>query len=80
MRRSDPERPRPFKTPLVPLVPLLGILVCTSMIVGLPGETLLIAFLWMIIGLVIYFGYSRHRSNLQSPKGVLPTASDFEKH
>lgn len=77
MRRSDPARPRPFKTPLVPLVPILGILVCGAMIVGLPGTTLFIALLWMIIGLLIYFGYSRHKSKLKIGSEVIPKASDF---
>ncbi len=67
MRKNDPDRPRPFKTPLVPLVPILGIIVCSAMIVGLPGSTLLIALLWMIIGLVIYFTFSKKRSNLNKP-------------
>ncbi len=67
MRKNDPNRPRPFKTPLVPLVPILGIIVCSAMIVGLPGSTLLIALLWMIIGLVIYFSFSKKRSKLNKP-------------
>jgi len=65
MRRSVPDTPRPFRTPLVPLVPILGMLICTAMIVGLPGPTLLSALGWMIVGLVVYFAYSRHHSKLQ---------------
>jgi len=72
MRRNDPDRVRPFKTPLVPLVPILGILVCTAMIVSLPGSTLLSAFVWMLIGLAIYFGYSKMNSKLQKGNDVLP--------
>jgi APA family basic amino acid/polyamine antiporter len=64
MRRTDPNTPRPFRTPLVPLVPILGMLVCTAMIVGLPGPTLLSALGWMILGLFIYFAYSRKTSKL----------------
>lgn len=64
LRRTNPEIKRPFKTPLVPLVPLLGIIVCSAMIVGLPGPTLLSAFFWMILGLLVYFLYSRHHSKL----------------
>ena len=79
LRRSEPGIPRGFKTPLVPLVPILGIIVCGAMIVGLPGETLLIALIWMIIGLVIYFSYSRKNSKLNAPSDILPSASDFEK-
>ena len=66
LRKSDPGRPRPFRTPLVPLVPILGVIVCTAMIVGLDGRTQLTALGWMIIGLVIYFGYSRHHSKLKA--------------
>ncbi|MBU6343106.1 MAG: amino acid permease [Bacteroidetes bacterium] len=65
MRRNNPELVRPFKTPLVPLVPILGMVVCTAMIVGLPGPTLLSALGWMVLGLVIYFGFSQKNSHLQ---------------
>ncbi|MCC7505843.1 MAG: amino acid permease, partial [Saprospiraceae bacterium] len=65
MRRADPVTPRPFRTPLVPLVPILGILVCGAMIYGLDSQTQLTALGWMAIGLVIYFVYSRHHSHLQ---------------
>lgn len=64
MRKADPHTPRPFKTPLVPLVPILGMVVCTAMIVGLPGPTLLSALVWMVLGLLIYFGFSRKTSKL----------------
>ena len=64
LRRTNPDLKRPFKTPLVPLVPILGIIVCLSMIVGLPGPTLLSAFIWMILGLVVYLTYSKHHSKL----------------
>jgi APA family basic amino acid/polyamine antiporter len=80
LRKTDPGLKRPFKTPLVPLVPVLGILVCLAMIVSLWGTTLLSAFCWMILGLIVYFGYSRKRSRLSSPGEILPKASDFEKH
>ena len=66
MRVNDPGRPRPFKTPLVPLVPILGILVCTAMIVSLDSTTLLTAFVWMLIGLMIYFSYSKNNSKLKA--------------
>jgi len=65
LRKTDPNLPRPFKTPLVPLVPILGILVCSAMIFSLWGTTLLSAFGWMILGLLIYFGYSKDRSKLK---------------
>lgn len=78
MRKSDPLTPRPFKTPLVPIVPILGMIICTAMIVGLPGTTLLIAFIWMVLGLLIYFSYSRFHSKLIMPSDVIPKAKDFE--
>ena len=65
MRRNDPDRPRPFKTPLVPLVPILGIIVCSAMIYSLDNRTLLSAFVWMLFGLVIYFSYSKKNSKLK---------------
>ncbi len=78
LRYTNPTLVRPFKTPLVPLVPILGIIVCSAMIFSLSGKTLLSAFFWMLVGLVIYFAYSRRRSKLGSAGDALPTASDFE--
>ncbi len=66
LRRKDPGLHRPFKTPLVPLVPILGIIVCSAMIFSLWGRTLLSAFIWMIIGLIIYFSYSKNTSKLKN--------------
>jgi APA family basic amino acid/polyamine antiporter len=62
MRKSDPNIERPFRTPWVPFVPIAGIVVCSAMIVSLPGQTLLSAFLWMIVGLIIYYLYSKNHS------------------
>jgi len=66
LRRKDPGLVRPFKTPLVPLVPILGMVVCSAMIISLWGTTLLSAFIWMIVGLMIYFGYSKNNSKLKA--------------
>lgn len=66
MRKSDPVTPRPFRTPWVPVVPILGALVCTAMIVSLDATTLISAFCWMVLGLVIYFTYSRYHSHLRN--------------
>jgi len=66
LRKRDPNLVRPFRTPLVPLVPILGMIVCTAMIVSLWGATLLSAFVWMIVGLIIYFSYSRYNSKLKA--------------
>ena len=77
LRKKNPEMERPFRTPLVPVVSTLGALICTAMIIGLDAQTLKVAFLWMGIGLVVYFIYSRHHSKLKSPGEILPKASDF---
>ncbi len=66
MRKKDPNHPRPFKTPLVPLVPLLGAGLCTAMILSLDNRTLLVALAWMAIGLIIYFTYSKLHSKLNA--------------
>jgi APA family basic amino acid/polyamine antiporter len=66
MRKADPDHPRPFRTPLVPLIPILGALLCIAMIVSLDNRTLLVAFLWMILGLGIYFSYSKSNSKLKT--------------
>jgi APA family basic amino acid/polyamine antiporter len=79
LRKKDPDLPRPFKTPLVPLVPILGIIICGAMIVSLDTTTQLAALAWMIIGLVIYFSYSKKNSKLGSIGDILPDASEFEK-
>lgn len=77
MRVNEPSRVRPFKTPLVPLVPILGIVVCSAMIISLDNRTLLTAFLWMVGGLFVYFLYSRKNSRLKNPADIIPKASDF---
>ena len=64
MRRTHPELPRPFRTPLVPLVPILGIAANLFLMFGLGLENWLRLFVWLFIGLAIYFGYSRHHSRL----------------
>ncbi len=62
MRRTHPETPRPFKTPLVPLFPLCGVAVNLAMMLGLGFYNWVRLFVWMALGLIIYFGYSRKRS------------------
>ncbi len=65
MRVKNPEAVRPFKTPLVPLVPILGMLICSSLIYGLDYKTQLMAFGWLLVGLIIYFTYSKKNSVLR---------------
>ena len=62
MRKTHPEAERPFRAPFVPLVPILGILICGMLMFSLPEENWLRLFGWLAIGLVIYFFYGRHHS------------------
>jgi APA family basic amino acid/polyamine antiporter len=66
LRKADPDRPRPFRAPFVPLFPVLGVIVCGAMIASLDIKTLMTAFGWMLLGLCIYFFYSRAHSNLHT--------------
>src|ERR1700736_1672738 len=61
LRKSQPERKRSFRVPWVPLLPGISILCCFVLMLSLPLETWVRFFVWLIIGLVIYFGYSRKR-------------------
>jgi basic amino acid/polyamine antiporter, APA family len=75
MRRAQPDLPRPFRTPLVPLVPILGAVVCSSMIIGLDRYTQYTALGWMLLGFVVYFSYSRSHSKLNSSEPEMQTAA-----
>lgn len=66
LRRTRPDLPRPFKTPFVPLVPILGIASCALQMYFLPLITWVNLAIWMGLGLAIYFGYSRKNSALAS--------------
>jgi APA family basic amino acid/polyamine antiporter len=66
MRRSDPDLPRPFRCPLVPLIPVLGIIFCLALMFSLPVDNWLRLIVWLLIGLVVYFSYGRHHSALRS--------------
>jgi len=65
LRKTQPNMKREFKTPFVPLVPILGIIVCLAMIYGLGWTNWLRLIVWLVIGLVIYFGYGRKNSDLE---------------
>jgi APA family basic amino acid/polyamine antiporter len=64
LRRTRPDLERPFRTPWVPVVPVLGILSCLGLAATLPADTWIRLFVWMAIGLAIYFGYGRKHSLL----------------
>jgi APA family basic amino acid/polyamine antiporter len=64
MRRTHPEVHRPFRAPFGSIVPILGILCCLLLMFSLPAENWLRLFIWLLVGLVIYFTYGRHHSRL----------------
>jgi APA family basic amino acid/polyamine antiporter len=75
MRKTNPNAPRPYRTPFVPVIPILAVLVCLAMMVSLDVMTWYRLIVWLAIGLAIYFGYSRYHSYLRrdaknSPNGV----------
>ena len=65
LRRLEPDRERPFRTPFVPLVPLLAVVSCLALMWPLPGITKARFGVWLVIGLAIYFLYGRKHSVLQ---------------
>jgi APA family basic amino acid/polyamine antiporter len=66
LRRTNPSQPRPFRTPWVPVVPVLGVIVNGFMMYKLGWVNWARLFIWLAIGLVIYFTYSRHHSKVQA--------------
>ena len=65
LRIKRPDLPRPFKAPLVPLTPILGIVISLGLMASLPGSTWLRLIVWLIIGMLIYLGYGRSHSKLR---------------
>ena len=72
MRKTNPNLPRPFKTPWVPVVPVLGIVVNLYLMYGLGMDNWLRLFIWMALGLAVYFAYGRSHSRLgiDNAKGI----------
>jgi APA family basic amino acid/polyamine antiporter len=64
LRRTRPDLPRSFRTPFMPLVPVLGLGLCVLLVFGLAPVTWLAFGIWTAVGLVVYFGYGRRRSAL----------------
>ena len=64
MRKKHPEAERPFRCPMVPLIPILGIVMCVLLMFSLPTANWYRLIAWLLGGLVIYFAYSRHHSVL----------------
>ena len=64
LRRTRPDLPRGFRVPMVPLIPILAVLACIWLMVNLSVSTWLRFIVWMVLGLIVYFGYSRSHSLL----------------
>jgi basic amino acid/polyamine antiporter, APA family len=75
LRHIDPSQHRPFRTPFVPLVPILGALSCFYLMASLPAVTWIRFFVWMAVGMVIYFGYGRYHSRVAAASAA-PAAAD----
>jgi basic amino acid/polyamine antiporter, APA family len=77
MRKTNPEAHRPFRVPFVPLVPILGIVLCLMLMFSLPAMNWLRLALWLGIGLAIYFWYGRKHSVLgqATDEGTLPPSA-----
>jgi APA family basic amino acid/polyamine antiporter len=65
LRKTNPAIPRPFRTPWVPVIPILGIVICSGLIYTLGPANWLRLIIWLIVGVFIYFGYGMKNSNLQ---------------
>jgi len=72
LRRTDPDRARPFRTPLVPFVPIMGIIVCVYLMSSLPLEAWIRLAIWMALGIAIYFFYGKGNSVLRNKGKVVP--------
>jgi APA family basic amino acid/polyamine antiporter len=86
MRKIEPDLPRPFRCPMVPLVPILGIASCLMLMLSLPAGNWWRLVGWLALGLAIYFGYSRYHSTLGKElrgelaiHGATPAGSPHEK-
>jgi len=69
LRRTDPDRPRPFRTPFVPVLPLISVAFCVYLMLSLPLLTKLRFLVWLLIGAVIYFSYGIRHSRVRALSG-----------
>jgi len=76
LRRKEPDRPRPFRVPFVPVTPLISIAACAYLMFQLPGITWKRFVAWLILGLVFYFFYGyRHSVLRRQSLGIAPAAA-----
>jgi hypothetical protein len=67
LRKTDPDRPRSFRVPLVPLFPIISVILCVGLMSGLLVLTWVRFFVWLAIGLIIFFSWSRYWSEFADP-------------
>jgi basic amino acid/polyamine antiporter, APA family len=72
LRRRRPDLARPFKTPWVPFVPIMGVLVSAGLMASLPAATWIRLVVWLILGMAVYFGYGRSHSKVQNALSAQP--------
>jgi APA family basic amino acid/polyamine antiporter len=70
LRRRQPDMPRPFKTPWVPFVPIMGMLIPLAMMLALPAATWLRLGVWLALGMAVYFGYGLKHSKVQAARSA----------
>ena len=63
-RRTEPDLPRAFRTPAVPLIPILAVVACVFLMLNLGSLTWWRFLVWMVIGFAVYFGYGYRHSRL----------------
>lgn len=75
LRRTQPDLPRKFRTPLFPITPILGVLTCLYLILSLRPVTWVVFGAWLVVGFVVYFAYSIRKSHLNEldPTPAAPT-------
>ena len=66
LRKTQPNAPRSFRTPFVPVVPILGIITSVVLMLALPLDTWIRLFVWLLIGLILYFTYGKKKSKLNN--------------
>lgn len=74
LRRTAPDANRPFRTPWVPVVPLLGVICCCMLMFSLPADTWVRLAVWTGLGLAVYFAYGSRHSKLREPRGITESA------
>ncbi|WP_433635192.1 amino acid permease C-terminal domain-containing protein [Nocardia sp. CA-120079] len=75
LRKLEPNRERPFRTPLVPLVPILALIGCVLLATTLDGLTWVCFAVWVLGGSAVYLGYGRKRSTIAAPTITNSTVS-----